>query len=333
LYAKRGWKWSDKGLGEKWHSKAEESAVKLLRYNPLAEVIETIDFIFGPWGGYLPPSVTNRQGGSLLKNKHGKELTHENLKVTRLELLYQGYDSIREHMLNPDITAGPEHDMAAAKPKPSGGKPQQSHIDELVADFTEFRSHLGDRNSAEARLANWAKTFRIMLGKYPFEDIKAVIAAIRGCPEYVDQRRYHSAYDLNRPGEWERLQGYVQIYELIKAKKAAQPAVVPSPPKADEGGWFDEYGDWRPNPRPGPRRTSTDFCSPEAIEARRARYREGVQQRLSKAEAASGVGDAEVASLPAFRAGVGPSTYPGVSCRHETLMFDSSLTLCDGCEG
>jgi hypothetical protein len=244
----------------------------------------------------LPSSVTASDGRSLKVDKNGRSLKHDDLKVTRLQLIHQGYDSIREHMANPDMAAEPE---PLEDPRPLGPKPRQAQVDELMADFTEFRASVGDRNVDKFRINNWIKTFEIRLRQYSFEDVKAVIAAIRGLPQYVDQRRYRNPYRLfENEREWRVLQGHVQTYERKQSiEKAAQPAVVKSAPKADEGGWFDEDGDWRPNPRPGPRRRSTDFCSPEAIEARRARYREGVQQRLAKAEAASGVGDAEVASL------------------------------------
>jgi hypothetical protein len=295
-YAKRGWTWRGTNLDERREA-WREAAIKLLERHSFTEVVETIDYVFGPWNGYLPSSVTARDGRSLKTDKNGRDLKHDDLKVTRLQLIRQGYESIRDHMTDPDMAVEPEHHVAA-DPKPAGRKPvQQCQVDELMADFTEFRASLGDRDVDEFRLNNWAKTFRIMLGKRSFEDIKAVIAAIRGCPEYVDQGRYRSAYALNRHGEWKRLQGYVQLYELIKAKKAAQPQVVP-PPKAHDDQYDDE---WRPTPRrtSGPRLTSSDMSSWESIERRRARYREGVQQRLSKdeTEAASGVGHAEMASL------------------------------------
>jgi|SRR5580692_485518 hypothetical protein len=85
-----------------------------------------------------------------------------------------------------------------------------------------------------------------MLAKDSFDDIKAVIDAVRECPEKVDQARYRNAYDLNRPGEWEILQGLVAIHKLVKAKQAAHPQVVPAP-KADDDDWLDEDDDdWRP---------------------------------------------------------------------------------------
>jgi hypothetical protein len=70
-----------------------------------------------------------------------------------------------------------------------------------------------DTDISEYRARNWAKTFRIMLAKYSFGDIKAVIEAVRECPDDVDQPRYRDAYDLNRPGEWEILQGLVKCHE------------------------------------------------------------------------------------------------------------------------
>jgi hypothetical protein len=272
-YAKRGWTWRGTNLDERREA-WREAAIKLLEHHSFTEVVETIDYVFGPWDGHLPSSVTARDGRSLKVDKNGRSLTHDDLKVTRLQLIQQGYESIREHMANPDMAVEPEH-HAAAGPKPVTRKPvQQWQVDELMADFTEFRASVGDRDITEFRVNNWTKTFEVRLRQYPFEDIKAVIAAIRGMPQYIDQDRYRNPYAIFRDTrEWKILQGHLQTYELIKAKKAAQPQVVP-PPKAHDEKYDDE---WRPTPRrmTADRVRSSDFSSRESIERRRTRYAAG----------------------------------------------------------
>jgi hypothetical protein len=228
-HAEKGQTWRGKDLDKRRES-WQKAAIRLLEYHPLDEVIETIDYVFGPWNGYLPSSVTASDGRSLKVDKNGRSLKHDDLKVTRLQLIHQGYDSIREHMANPDMAAEPE---PLEDPRPLGPKPRQAQVDELMADFTEFRASVGDRNVDKFRINNWIKTFEIRLRQYSFEDVKAVIAAIRGLPQYVDQRRYRNPYRLfENEREWRVLQGHVQTYERKQSiEKAAQPAVVKSAPK------------------------------------------------------------------------------------------------------
>jgi hypothetical protein len=280
-YARRGQTWRGKGLDkrrESWRG----SAMQLLEYHPLAEVLETVDFVFGHWDGYLPRSVTRRDGRPLTTDSRGRPLKHdEDLKVTRLQLICLGYDSIRDHMAHPEITA--ERKIPAApKPKPTAKQPRQSDVDDLVLQFTDFRASAGDRHVGDARIANWTKTFQIMLRQYPAEDIKAVIAAARGCPEYVDQRRYRNAYDLNRPGEWENLQGYVELHQLKETKN-----VEPVKPRRQ---FNEDDDDWRPRHRPVGGLKSVDPYDPERIRLRRLRY-----------EARQSGGEAEKRPRPSLR--------------------------------
>jgi hypothetical protein len=219
-YARRGHTWRGKGLDKRRES-WQQDAIQLLEHHPIAEVIETVDFVFGTWEGYLPTSVTGKLGKPLTVDKWGRPLTHDvDLKVTRLRLIRMGYDSIRDHMAHPEITA--ERKIPAA-PKPKPKKVRQADVDDLLAQFTDFRASAGDRHVDDHRKANWADTFRVMLRQYSADDIKAVIAAVRACPEYVDQGRYRNAYALNRPGEWENLQGTVELHRLKQKHEAANP--------------------------------------------------------------------------------------------------------------
>lgn len=233
----------------KWH----ESAVKLVQDHPLAEVVEIVDWVFVSCQGYLPESAVEKS---------------KDRKLTRLRQVLNSYDALLEAM-----TAGIP--PAPVKPMKRREPPDEAVIDELVAQFAEFRAALGDRRVPDGRRASWAKTFRIMLWKHSLDDIKAVLEALHECPEHVDQWRYKNAYDLNRnPEEWARLQGYVEIHRIIKARKAAQPQVVVPSAKADDDDWRDEDDDWRPrlssSPRPGGQ--ASDFSSPENIKLRRLRY-------------------------------------------------------------
>jgi hypothetical protein len=230
------------GRLEKFH----ESAIQLLLDHPLAEVVEVIDWVYTDCNGYLPQSLVDR---------------NKDRKLTRLRQILNCYGGLREA-------------MTLGIPRPPDEQPKkvdQTEVDELVAKFAEFRTSFGDRNITGARTANWAKTFRIMLrGGRSFDDIKAIIAAVHECPDYVDQQRYHDAYDFNRTGESVRLQGYVEIHKLMKAKKAARSQVVP-PPKADADDWVDE-DDYDRRPTRKPTGWTSDYSSWEGIRRRRARY-------------------------------------------------------------
>jgi hypothetical protein len=125
-----------------------------------------------------------------------------------------------------------------------------------------------------------------MLAKHSFDDIKAVIEALRESPGDIDQRRYRDAYDLNRPGEWEILQGIVGVHESVKANKFAGSSMASAPKAEHSDDRLDDDDDWGatrrrnrrtdPDDDPGgdssPGRRATDFCSPESIARRRARY-------------------------------------------------------------
>ncbi len=254
------------GRLEKFH----QSAIELLLHHPLAEVVEVIDWVYIDCNGYLPQSLVDR---------------NKDHKLTRLRQILNCYEGLREA-------------MTTGIPRPSDQQPKKvdpTEVDELMAAFTEFRASHGDLDISEFRLNNWRKTFRIMLRKYPVQDIKAVIAAIRGMPDYIDQGRYRNAYALNRPGEWEDLREVVKTHELIKTTEAAQPQVVPSR-KADADDWVDEDDARRPGrpqssrndpwetypnrPRrakdPQHRGQAITFSDPERIKLRRLRYEAGL---------------------------------------------------------
>ncbi|MCV7351101.1 hypothetical protein [Mycobacterium parmense] len=258
--AAKSWKAVDsvgpRRLGQ-WH----RSAVELVLDHPLVDVVKIVDWIFVRCDGYLPESAVEKE---------------KDRKLTRLRQILNSYDALREAMAG--ISPVPVKPMKRREP------PDEAVIDGLVAQFAEFRAALGDRRVSDARKASWAKTFRIMLRKHSHDEIKAVLEAVRECPEYVDQRRYKDAYDFNRrPEEWTRLQGHVLNHELMKASRAAKPQVVVPSAKADDDDWRDEDDDWRSwrssGPRPGGQ--AIDFSSPENIELRRLRYtgREGDHHR------------------------------------------------------
>ena len=61
-----------------------------------------------------------------------------------------------------------------------------------------------------------------MLGQHPFVDIKSVIEALDSCRAYEDPNRYHDAFHLNRQGEWEQLQGLVDLQKVIQGREGGQ---------------------------------------------------------------------------------------------------------------
>jgi hypothetical protein len=221
-------------IGEKRRRAWLESALSLVMDHPLAEITETVDWIFEKCKGWLPASIQDEQ----LRNK--------DRKVTRLRLIFNYYADIRKAMAtgNGDILVpAPQQRRKGAGQQ----QPKQSEVDELVAQFAEFRSSIGDRHISEFRIANWAKSFRILLVKHPFDDIKAVIETIRDGAEIIDQQRYHDAYDLNsRAGEWKFLMSMVPLRELIKAEKPAEPQVVGAPGADDHRRYEAGDDDWYP---------------------------------------------------------------------------------------
>ena len=274
----KGWKTLDRMTAsrlEGWRL----SALELVTEYNLADIVEIIDWVFVTRDGQLPASAVEKK---------------RDLKLTRLRQIQRGWDALVEAMAaRAPVTAQVIHQVDV-KRLPATHTFDESQVDDLVELFREYRSGVfagggRDTHIPEARTRSWATTFRIMLAKYSFDEIKAVIEALRECPEDVDQGRYSNAYDLNRSDEWEILRGLVRLHELIKSEKSARPCVARATPMAASDDWLDD--DWGVTRRrfrrtdsasgPGgspvganssPGRRATDFSSPETIARRRARY-------------------------------------------------------------
>jgi hypothetical protein len=178
------------------------SAVALVQSHPLDEVVPVIDWVFNDRGGLLPEHlVDNRER-----------------KLTRIQQIVDCYDGLVAEMT---MGLPPSGGTSPRQPKVDYGKPladeaMEAKVTELVSLFGEFRTACGEGEIADFRTWGWAKTFRIMLGKRSFEDIKAAILALDGCRGYEDPSRYHDAFDLNREGEWEQLQSLVDLHKVIQ---------------------------------------------------------------------------------------------------------------------
>jgi hypothetical protein len=215
----RGWKTTD-SVGEDRRDSWLSSALRLVSYHPLPEVVEVIDWLFSSCGGYIPMSVVDDE-----------RLRQHDLKVTRLQLVVDHYAELRSKMTTGKVTPLPAAkniaDQHHRRPIPSRQPLTEEERDvqaaELVSAFTEFRASCGDRRITDFRTQSWAKTFKIMLDRHPFEDINAVIAALMDCPQYVDQQRYFDAYDLNRPGEWSSLMATVEIHKAVRTSANMAP--------------------------------------------------------------------------------------------------------------
>jgi hypothetical protein len=178
------------------------SAVTLVGSHPLEEVVGIINWVFGRCGGFIPKSVVDefgRFGGG-------------DQKLTRLQQIVEFYDGLVA-MMATGYTAPPP------QPKVNYGKPlaneaMEAKATELVSLFGEFRTACGERDIPDFRTWGWAKTFRIMLGKYLFDDIKAGIVALRACRDRVDVSRYHDAFHLNQ--EWQEILGVVDLHKVIQ---------------------------------------------------------------------------------------------------------------------
>ena len=279
----KGWKTLDRMTAsrrEGWR----QSALELVTEYNLAAIVEIIDWVFATRDGQLPASAVEKK---------------RDLKLTRLRQIHRGWDALVEAMAaHAPVTAQVIHQVDVKRP-PVTHTFDEAQVDDLVELFREFRSGVvagmgRDTEVSDARARSWAETFRIMLARYSVDDIKAVIEALRECPEDVDQGRYSNAYDLNRPAEWEILRGLVDVHDSIKAGEAARPHVVPAL-GADPDDWHDDDDDddWgvtrrrfrRTDPDRGPGgspvfgvpslgRRATDIGSPEWIARRRARYLE-----------------------------------------------------------
>ena len=212
----KGWKTLDRMTAsrrEGWR----QSALELVTEYNLAAIVEIIDWVFATRDGQLPASAVEKE---------------RDLKLTRLRQIQRGWDALVEAMAaaRVPVTAQKMH-QDDVKVLPVTHTVDQSQVDDLVELFREFRSGVvagmeRDTDISDARARSWAKTFMIMLAKYSFDEIKAVIEALRECPEDVDQGRYSNAYDLNRSDEWEILRGLVRLHELIKSEKSARPCVA-----------------------------------------------------------------------------------------------------------
>lgn len=270
----KGWKTLDRMTAtrrEGWRL----SALELVTEHNLAEIVEIIHWVFATRDGQLPASAVEK---------------NRDLKLTRLRQIHRGWDALVEAMAaHVPVTAQVIHQVDV-KRLPVTHTFDQSQVDDLVELFRDFRSRVvtgsgRDTDITDARTRSWSNTFTIMLAKYSFDDITAVIEALRECPEDVDQGRYLNAYDLNRPGEWEILLGLVDVHESSKAEESARPGVARAPVAASDD-WLDDDDDWGvtrrrfrrtdPGNDPGgdssPGRRATDFSSPESVARRRARY-------------------------------------------------------------
>jgi hypothetical protein len=212
----KGWK-TRTSVGEDRRQSFLGNAVSLLEDHPLEEVTETVDWIFEKCKGLMPYSI---------KLKYNNDR-----KITRLRLVLNYYADIRKAMVSKsDVLASPVspvEDLPQWQPTQSQvspvrqlPKPTQSQIDELVAAFQEFRSSVGDRNVNDSRRTNnWAKTFRIRLNRYSFEEIKEVIEGLD--PEIIDPGRYPNAFDFfDRDGEWEYLKAVAPYGKIVRARNA-----------------------------------------------------------------------------------------------------------------
>ena len=274
-YAEKGWKTKESVVANRL-SGWRETAFELVIDHPLEEVIAIIDWVFATRDGQLPASAVEKK---------------RDLKLTRLRQIQRGWDALVEAIAAPVAATAPAIRKVDVNDRPVTHIASQSQVDDLVELFRDFRSRVvsgsgRDTDITDARALSWAKTFRIMLAQHSFDDIKAVIDAVRECPEDVDQRRYSNAYDLNRPGEWEILQGLVGVHESVKANKFARSSMGSAPKAEDSDDRLDDDDDWGvtrrrfrrtdPDNDPGgdssPGRPATDFSSPESIARRRARY-------------------------------------------------------------
>ena len=178
----KGWKTLDRMTAsrrEGWR----QSALELVTEYNLAAIVEIIDWVFATRDGQLPASAVEKE---------------RDLKLTRLRQIQRGWDALVEAMAaaRVPVTAQKMH-QDDVKVLPVTHTFDQSQVDDLVELFREFRSGVvagmgRDTDISDARARSWAKTFMIMLAKYSFDDIKAVIEALRECPEDVDQGRYRT---------------------------------------------------------------------------------------------------------------------------------------------
>lgn len=71
----------------------------------------------------------------------------------------------------------------------------ESQVNELVKYFAEFRTSLGE-TASEFQLANWRKTFRIMLhhDRIDFDSVVLVVTNLRRFENHIDLNRYRDAF-------------------------------------------------------------------------------------------------------------------------------------------
>jgi hypothetical protein len=176
------------------------SAIKLIGSHPLEEVVRVIDWVFTDCGGFIPSSVVDEFG----------RFAGHSQRLTRLQQIAEFYSSLVDEMAMGSQPPQPPVNYG----KPLANEAMEAKATELVSLFGELRTACGERDIPDFRTWGWAKTFRIMLGKYLFDDIKAGIVALRACRDRVDVSRYHDAFHLNQ--EWQEILGVVDLHKVIQ---------------------------------------------------------------------------------------------------------------------
>ena len=209
----------------------------------LVEVKAILDWVFTTWLGFLPfpedaeyPSKDGKVTSFWQITHHYPQLVAAMSKPETAPIL-------------PTTTADDEETMPMPMPKAyydhGEGFPFEDKIPELVEGWIKTKSpsfraryvdddvdddddfddyHLDDDDDVDDalddepstfdELFSWRKTFRIMLGasKIPFDEIKLVVDALGDKSLHLNFSRYPTPYDMvGRPGEWEKLLGWVKL--------------------------------------------------------------------------------------------------------------------------
>ena len=206
-----GWKTTD-SVGEKRRERWLSSAITLLSSHPLEEVVEVTDWLFSSCHGYLPASVVD------------DESRKRDRKVTRIQQVADYYEELADMALGNQPPKSSErlinwgtlakHQSTANYGEPFEDPGLECKVTELVSLFTHFRTTCGDQSVTDFRTWGWAKTFRIMLVRHSYEDIKAAIVAITACRDRVDVSRYSDAFHLKQ--EWHQVLSVIELHKVMQ---------------------------------------------------------------------------------------------------------------------
>lgn len=198
-------------LGNKVNAKRYRSFVNAARFlvkkYPVAEIYETVAFVFESWEGVLP-----------FKDRFGKQ------KVTSLWQIANSYTKIRMVMragFDPDDSEPRKVNFM----EPLENADIESQVQDLTQRFREFRLLVGDQYINDHRIAGWSKTFRIMLWKdeRPYVDIKTLLDALTYCRDRVEADRYHNAYAVRV--EFDSLNDHFpKLHRALEARNAGDAA-------------------------------------------------------------------------------------------------------------